>query len=72
MLEINPEDPVAGLCVQAAAEGVPLARPIPLRLALPAELEASQRRVIETGEGDVVVTSITLTVPSDGTMIVVK
>ena len=53
MLEINPEDPVAGLCVQAAAEGVPLARPIPLRLALPAELEASQRRVIETGEGDV-------------------
>ena len=52
MLEINPQDPVAALCVQAVTGDAPPARPIPLRLALPEELEAAQRRAIDSAEGD--------------------
>ena len=51
MLEINPDDPVAAACVQAVTGGAAPTRPIPLRLALPEELEAAQRRAIESGDG---------------------
>ena len=57
ILEINPEDPIAALCVEAVTGGASLARPIPLRLMLPQELEAAQRRVIETGEGAALLTA---------------
>jgi len=50
MLEINPADAVAALCVAAVADGMPLTRPIPMQLALPRELEQAQRDVIRAGD----------------------